>query len=81
MQATLSFLELWFEALHEPIGIVVQTTNRTVLMNRLYKARSEYQSPEDLAGLSIVMSPVSDKELWIIHKVVKVVKEPEGGEG
>lgn len=78
MADDLPFLELWFKALHAQVGIVVETTNRTALMNKLYRVRQEYQDPDELAGLSICTSPLSENELWIIHKTVRI-KEPENG--
>jgi hypothetical protein len=74
---SLPLLELWLQALHEPVGIVVETTNRTTLMNRLYEARKEYQDREALMGLSICVSPMSENELWIIHQTVRVKEPPK----
>jgi len=67
-------LEYWFDASKEPVGIIVMTNDRNLLMNRLYEARREYQKqdPGAFDDLSICMSPTSDSEVWIIHKIVKV---------
>lgn len=78
MPQPLPLLELWFSALNEPVGIIVTSTNRPLLIQKLYKARAEYSDPEVLAGLSICTSPTTDTEIWIVHKVVKVVPEPQG---
>jgi hypothetical protein len=69
-----SVLEFWFDANRQPVGIIVTTDDRNLLMNRLYEARREYQKqdPGALSDLSICISPTNDSELWIIHKTVKV---------
>lgn len=70
-------LEWWYEALHEPVGIILLTSDRHRLMNQLYAARVDAGKPEELAGLSICMSPTAENELWILHRKVTVdVKEP-----
>lgn len=72
-------LEYWYIALNEPVGIVVMSDNRHLLMNKLYAARQQAQDP-DLQALSICMSPTNDTELWIVHKTVKILKEVPDGE-
>lgn len=65
-------LERWFQALHEPVGIILYTNDRQRLMNQLYAARKAHDTPEELMGLSICLSPTAENELWIIHKIVRV---------
>lgn len=65
-------LEYWFTALNSSVGIVVNSSDRHTLMNKLYEARRTYSNPAELEGLSITMSPTNDQELWIVHKKVKV---------
>jgi hypothetical protein len=65
-------LEWWFSALHEPVGIILMTTDRHRLMNQLYAARQQHDNPEELMGLSICLSPTAENELWIVHKIVKM---------
>lgn len=65
-------LEWWFQALNEPVGIILKTSDRTRLTAKLYAARAAHSNPQELAGLSIAMSPTALDELWIIHQIIKV---------
>lgn len=68
-----SLLEYWMLAFAEPVGIIVTSNNRHLLMNKLYAARKEAESQHpELMQLSICVSPTNAEELWIIHKVVRV---------
>lgn len=66
------FLEWWFQALHEPVGIILTSNNRVVLMNKLYAARKAYTQDDSLQALSICVSPTDPTELWIVHKTVRI---------
>lgn len=59
-------LELLYEALRSPLGIVVQSEDPEALRARLYKLR--VKDPE-LACLSFVISPLNPtSDLWILRK-------------
>jgi hypothetical protein len=58
-------LELWYQALHAKYGIVVRTSNRERLKNKLYALRADAKD-EDLSKVSIVMSPTSQDEIWLV---------------
>jgi len=73
----LNILELWFDALRSPVGIVVETEDPPRLAQKLYAARAAYEG-EELKNLSITMSPIAGNELWIVHG--KVVIDAEGQE-
>lgn len=60
-------LELWYRALAEPIGVILVTNDRDVLRQALYRARRA-SGDADLDGLSLVLSPTDDNQLWIIKK-------------
>lgn len=80
MPGMLPPLEYWFQARKEQVGIILLTDNRELLMNRLYAARAEYHKtyPNELDGLSICLSPTSDQELWIVHKIVRTERVEDG---
>lgn len=59
-------LELWLEALNMPVGLAVQTNDRALLRQQLYRERSEAKN-EELARLTIIF-PIIEGELWIVHK-------------
>lgn len=40
-----TYLPLWLRALDEEIGIVIQCTNRVLLVNALYEARKQSLNP------------------------------------
>jgi hypothetical protein len=60
-------LEYWYRALAEPSGIILVTNDRDGLRQALYRARRSANDP-DLDGLSLVLSPTDDNQLWIIKK-------------
>lgn len=72
-------LEYWFDAEKEPVGIILDSNNRQLLISRLYLARQEYQKqdPGAFSGISVCVSPTSDTEVWLVHKIVKV-QDAEG---
>lgn len=67
MKGLQALLTLWTSALAETYGRRVHTSDRRLLMNRLYAARREAKD-EDLAGLSIVMPANRPNELWIVKR-------------
>lgn len=57
-------LEALYDALHSPLGIVIETDSPEFLRQKLYPLRNE--RPE-LAGLSFLISPTHPAtELWIV---------------
>jgi hypothetical protein len=59
-------IELWESALKSEVGIAIQTDNRNVLRNHLYKARAEANRPELDAVVMIL--PEREDELWLVRK-------------
>lgn len=66
-------LEHWYSALRTG-GICLRTSDREAFRQRLYAARRDSADP-DLDTLSVVFSPTSTDEVWIIHSQPK--KAPE----
>jgi hypothetical protein len=68
------YLEYLYDALAQPVGTVIQTSNPELLRQKLYQLRRD-QAPtfEDLAFL---ISPTNPDQLWIIHKHQPRAEEP-----
>jgi hypothetical protein len=64
-QVSKEFLDLWYAALASDHGIVVATTSRDALRQKLYTARRGANDP-DLNCLSLVLSPTDDSHVWIV---------------
>ncbi len=63
----LPWIEYWYHAYREPIGIKITATNLPLLRQNLYTARTESMD-SDLQELRLVRSPLNpDTEMWIIH--------------
>lgn len=56
---------LWYQALAAPSGVVIATTDRDALRQKLYAARKA-SGDADLDGLSLVLSPVDETHVWIV---------------
>ena len=61
----LELTELLYEALHTPLGTVIQTEDAERLRQRLYGIRRDC---EDFTQLSFVISPINGMDLWIVNK-------------
>jgi hypothetical protein len=59
-------LDLWLTALKSKYGVSIQTDNRLLLRQHLYKARMEASKPE-LESI-VMMLPEQSDELWLVHK-------------
>lgn len=64
-----TYLPLWLRALDEEIGIVIQCTNRVLLVNALYEARKQSLNPA-LQEL-MIFQPKEDL-IFIAKKSVEV---------
>lgn len=65
-------LELWYAALVEDFGVVVETSDPKLAAQQLYRARREASDPA-LEGLSLRTSPLlPDEEIWIVKNVKKI---------
>lgn len=62
-----NLLEFWYSALRSPKGVVIETDDPERLKQRLYKARTEAYDT-DLDGVSIVQSPTTPNQLWLVKK-------------
>lgn len=61
-------LNLWYEALGTPLGIVIQTDNPEKLRQKLYRLREQANDPM-LADISIVISPtVPGSHVWLVKR-------------
>jgi hypothetical protein len=59
------YLELLYDALRTPFGLVVETNDAERLRQKLYSARKEVAEFE---CLSFVISPLNGVDLWILKK-------------
>ncbi len=62
-------LELWLLALRSPDGVCIETNDRHLLKQQLYRARKEEGNP--LLDELMIVLPVEETELWIGPKDVK----------
>lgn len=60
-------LELWYAALREDIGVVIETDDPDRCIQKLYAARRQAQDP-DLNAISIVRSPTDNFHLWLVKR-------------
>lgn len=61
----LDLLELLYAAVHNDLGVVVETNDAEFLRQKLYPLRGEDPS---FAALSFLISPINGSDLWIIKK-------------
>jgi hypothetical protein len=59
-------LDLWLAALRSKVGISIQTDNRALLRNHLYRARAEAEDPK--LDAIIVLLPAKEDEIWLVRK-------------
>lgn len=73
------YLELWYAAANSFRGVVIRTEPDQIVlvMQQLYQARKYADDPQ-LAGISIVKSPLIPGELWLIKKEQPVAKDKSG---
>jgi hypothetical protein len=58
-------INLWYQALATPFGVIIETDDPERAKQRLYALRAK--SPDsDLQSLSIITSPDNPKQLWIV---------------
>lgn len=60
-------LDLWYRALHAPIGIEVSCSDVEKVRQRLYALRREVQD-RDLDKISLCQSPFAADRLWLIKR-------------
>jgi hypothetical protein len=71
-------LELLYQALSEPFGIAIQTTNADKLRAALYKIKKDEPAFD---CITLTLSPAAPAtELWIRHGQVQREVSPEGNE-
>lgn len=61
-------INLLYEALGSPLGVVLQCDNVEKVRQRLYKLRADH-GDADLECLHLVQSPSNPSHLWIVKKV------------
>ena len=59
-------VDLWLKALHSRDGVVIETDNRMLLRQHLYRARAEANNPE-LESIVLVL-PEQANQIWLVHK-------------
>ena len=62
----MDYLAYWYEALASDRGVVFRTNDRERARQKLYSARRE-ACDTSLEVLSIIFSPTSSDEIWIIR--------------
>lgn len=70
----LNCLEWWYDALYEPIGIVLRTNNRDALLGSLFIARKNAADPQ-LDALVAIRAPFIEDEVWVLHRKVQINEE------
>ncbi len=64
----IDYLELWYTALHDPVGLKIQTNDADRLKQKLYQARKSADDP-NLSLLTVLTSPLHQQtEVWIAHR-------------
>lgn len=64
---TTNLLELLYDALHQPLGIVAETNSPERLRQKLYKLRKDHEPTFD--NLAFIISPTEpNTHLWITKK-------------
>lgn len=61
----LGLVQLLYEALDTPFGLVIETNDAERLRQKLYPLRKEQ---EIFLPLSFVISPLNGVDLWILNK-------------
>ena len=67
MKGREGLVEIWYQALNSPIGIELQTSDLSLVRNKLYNTRAKLQD-EDLASVSICESPFDPTRLWLVKR-------------
>lgn len=58
-------INLWYQALASPFGVIIETDDPDRAKQKLYAIRAKSPDP-DLQSLSIITSPDTPGQLWII---------------
>ena len=61
----LTLVNLLWEAVHSPFGIIVETNDAERLRQKLYPLRKDDPS---FTPLAFVISPMNGRDLWILKK-------------
>lgn len=59
-------LDLWLKALNSKVGISIQTDNRSLLRQHLYRARAEAKDPK--LDFIVMLLPAKEDEIWLVRK-------------
>ena len=59
-------VDLWLKALRSEFGLAIETDNRMLLRQHLYRARSEANRPE--LDSIVLMLPEQSNQIWLVHK-------------
>ena len=66
-------IPLLYQALAEPIGLLLQVSDPELLRARLYAARKKTQD-QDLQGLQIRSSPFEEGNLLIVNRKIELIR-------
>lgn len=59
-------VDYWLLALRSKDGVLIETDNRMLLRQHLYRARAEANNP-DLESIVLVL-PEQSNQIWLVHK-------------
>lgn len=62
---SLALMEILYDAIRSPFGLVIETSDAERLRQKLYALRKD--NP-DLAALSFIISPLNGSDLWVLNK-------------
>jgi hypothetical protein len=62
----MNLLELWRMAAESKVGIAVETDNRKLLQQHLYRARAEAKDPT--LDKIVMLLPEREDELWLVRR-------------
>lgn len=57
-------MKLWEAASKVKVGLAVETDDRKVLQQQLYRARAELGGYDDI----VIVVPATEGELWLVHR-------------
>lgn len=61
-------IRYWENALRQPLGIKINTSDRVLLRQQLYRARDGLANKEDFKGLTVTLPKTPKNQIWIIHR-------------
>ena len=59
-------IDYWQQAFDAEIGVCIETDNRALLRQHLYRARAEADKPE--FDNIVVVLPEQEDQIWLVHR-------------